>query len=133
MGLRPNPSQGWPLPRPHPLHLSLVGLKPGPGEPRRTRGLRRGGSVSQPGPACPSMSQPRSSLLLSASAVPRGVLRFFHQKSQEQMGNKSSLVPLPDPWGMEGGREKAPSPFPTATLISPPRTLGCSRILGPKA
>lgn len=43
------------------------------------------------------------------------------------MGNKSSLVPLPDLWGMEGGREEAPSPFLTPTPL-PRRTLVCSRI-----
>lgn len=57
-------------------------------------GLRRGAvSLNQapPAPQHPRQDSLPATLTLSASAVPRGVPRFFHQKSQEQ--NEKQIQP----------------------------------------
>lgn len=90
MRLRRNPGQCLLPPRPQPpaqpLDLAL-GLE----SHVEVRGLGRGavfpGQAARPrlpAPRLPCQDGLPATLTLSASAVPGGALRFFHQKSQEQ-------------------------------------------------
>lgn len=101
-------------------------------------GAEKGGSLSQPGPACPSASPPgqppsHASPLRPPRLYQGECLDFSTKRAKSKMRNKFSLglpVPLPALMVNEGMGTESPQPIPYPHSHSQPRTPRAKGLAG---